>query len=587
MLSELSIKNFAIIDDLSIRLADGLTIFSGETGAGKSIIINAVNLVLGSRATAKMIRTGAESAELSALFYLPGNSPARSIIADQGYGTGGGNGADSPDELIIRRIISANNRHKVYINDRPATMQLLASVTENLAAISGQHEHQRLLKEARHLLFLDQFAGLAGLRNAVYEAYHETLPLLRKLEALQNDREKQDEHLELLKFQKQEIEDAGIAPDEDEKLKAEQARLKNAEFLYQSLAGAIEALYSGDGAVSERLSEVDKAIGKAAGIDEELSPASETLTDITVRVEDVAEQLRGHLDSLSFDERRLEEIQARLDQLTRLKRKYGSSLADVLAYHEKIESELEGLENIETAITDAENALDESRNRLAEKCRELSEKRRAAADALAKQMEAELASLKMENTRFSVLVEPIPAGRESADCLTLADCAITETGTERARFMIAPNPGEALRPLSAIASGGELSRVILALKAIMTDSDTAGTLIFDEVDAGIGGEVAEMVGKKLAELAGLHQVICITHLAQIAKFGRHHYKITKEIEDERTRTLIQPLSEEARIEETARMISGADITPTTRQHAREMLLSNSGNSEDRSQESED
>lgn len=583
MLSELSIKNFAIIDDLTIRIDDGLTIFSGETGAGKSIIINAVNLVLGSRATAKMIRTGAESAELSALFYLPENSPARAILAGQGYGADG----EAGDELIIRRIISANNRHKVYINDRPATMQLLASVTENLAAISGQHEHQRLLKETQHLLFLDQFAGLTGLRNAVYEAYHETLPLFQKLEKLKKDREKQDEHLELLKFQKQEIEDAGIAPDEEETLKAEQVRLKNAEFLYQSLAGAIETLYSGDGAVSERISEVGKAIGKAAGIDDELSPAAETLTDITVRVEDVAEQLRGHLDALSFDERRLEEIQARLDQLTRLKRKYGNSLADVLAYHEKIESELEGLENIEAAIADTAKALEKSREQLAEKCRELSEKRREAADTLARQMETELASLKMENTRFSVLIEAIPPGRESADCLTLDDAAITEAGTERARFMIAPNPGEALRPLSAIASGGELSRVILALKAIMADSDTAGTLIFDEVDAGIGGEVAEMVGKKLAELAGLHQVICITHLAQIAKFGRHHYKITKEIEDARTRTLIQALSEEARIEETARMISGADITPTTRQHAREMLLNNCGKSEDRSQESED
>ena len=580
MLSELSIKNFAIIDDLTIRLADGLTILSGETGAGKSIIINAVNLVLGSRATAKMIRTGADAAELSALFYLPESSPARAMLADQGYGANGGNDGDTSDELIIRRIISANNRHKVYINDRPATMQLLAAITENLAAISGQHEHQRLLKEAQHLLFLDQFAGLTGLRNTVYEAYHETLPLLRKLEGLQNDREKQDEHLELLKFQKQEIEDAEIAPNEDETLKAEQARLKNAEFLYQSLAGAIEVLYSGDGAVSERLSELGKDISKAAGIDEELSPAAESLTDITVRVEDVAEELRGHLDALFFDERRLEEIQARLDQLTRLKRKYGGSLADVLAYHEKIEAELEGLGNIEFAIAETEKALEQSREKLAEKCRELSEKRREAGDGLARQMEAELASLKMEDTRFSVVIEPIAPGRESADCLTLENAAITETGTERARFMIAPNPGEALRPLSAIASGGELSRVILALKAIMADSDTAGTLIFDEVDAGIGGEVAEMVGKKLAELAGLHQVICITHLAQIAKFGRHHYKITKEIEDARTRTLIQALTEEARVEETARMISGADITPTTRQHAREMLLSNSGESED-------
>jgi len=563
MLSELSIKNFAIIDDLTIRFSEGLTIFSGETGAGKSIIINAVNLLLGSRASAKMIRTGAETAELQALFHLPENSPAVGVLAAHGY--------EETEALLIRRIISANNRHKIYINDRLATMQLLAEVTDNLAAISGQHEHQRLLKESRHLLILDQFAGLMPLRDELCQCYHKTLPLIQKLNELQNSRDQQEEHIELLTYQKQEIDDAGIAPDEDALLKEELARLKHSEMLYQTTCSGVETLYSADGAVSERISEICKALEKAAGIDPALSPASEALADIAVRIEDVADRLRSYSDGLSFDERRMEEIEARLDLLTRLKRKYGGSLASISDYREKISRELSDLENLSESIADTEKALEKEKDHLVGLCRSLSEKRRKAADKLARRIESELHSLKMKNTRFSVVFDEIPAAQTPSPYLCVDQKGIAETGMERAKFMIAPNPGEELRPLSTIASGGELSRVILGLKAIMADTDTSSTLIFDEVDAGIGGEVAEMVGKKLAELSRLHQVICITHLAQIAKFGDHHHKISKETHAQRTRTLIEVLNDEDRVEETARMLGGAEITATTRQHAREML----------------
>ena len=563
MLSELSIKNFAIIDDLAIRFSEGLTILSGETGAGKSIIINAVNLLLGSRASTKMIRTGAETAELEALFYLPENSPATRVLAENGH--------EETGELLIRRIISASNRHKVYINDRLATMQLLSAVTDNLAAISGQHEHQRLLKESNHLLVLDQFAGLMPLRTAVHQSYHEILPLIQKLNDLKNCRRQQDEHIELLTYQKQEIDDAAIESDEDTLLKGELARLKHSEMLYQTVCTGVEMLYSADGAVAERLSEICKSLEKALGIDSGLSQAHETLADIAVRIEDVADQLRTYADGISFDDRRLEEIETRLDHLTRLKRKYGGSLEAIFDYREKVEKELSQRQNLSNEIAETEKALETKKDQLVEHCRRLSERRQNAAEALSRRIETELNSLKMKNTRFSVVFEEIPTGQTQSPYLRVDQSGISETGMERAKFMISPNLGEDLRPLSTIASGGELSRVILALKAIMANTDTPSTLIFDEVDAGIGGEVAEMVGKKLTGLAQVHQVICITHLAQIAKFGDHHHKIFKETHARRTRTLIQELSEEDRVEETARMISGAEITKTTRQHAREML----------------
>jgi DNA repair protein RecN (Recombination protein N) len=562
MLSELSIKNFAIIDDLTIRFSDGLTIFSGETGAGKSIIINAVNLLLGSRATARMVRTGAEAAELSALFHLPKNSPAREVLS--------ANGHEESDHLLIRRIISAANRHKVYINDRLATMQLLSAVTDNLASISGQHEHQRLLKESRHLFFLDQFAGLMPLRREVYQEYHALSSLIQKRDELSRSRRHQDEHLELLQYQKQEIEDAAISPGEDDELKEEHARIKNAAYLYQTVGDGIETLYNADGAVAERLAEVAKSLERAAAIDAGLSPAAESLADIAVRIEDATNELRARLDAIHFDERRLEEIEARLDLLTRLKRKYGGDLQAVLAYQEKIVQELSGYDSLEAAVSETEAAIEKHQERLVPLCHELSGRRGEAAEKLGGRMENELESLKMQNTRFVVSLEK-NREKDPPPGLLLNGEAVTETGAESACFMIAPNPGEALRPLSAIASGGELSRVILALKAIMANSDTPGTLIFDEVDAGIGGEVAEMVGKKLSSLARVHQVVCITHLAQIAKFGDHHYKISKQTERKRTRTRIAQLSGEERVEETARMISGADITQTTRRHAREML----------------
>ncbi len=563
MLRELSIKNFAIIDDLHICFSDGLTILSGETGAGKSIILNAVNLLLGSRATIQLIRTDAESAELEATFQIAFKSRVSEIMVQHGY--------NSSEELLIRRIISRNGRHRIYINGRLATIQLLNSITENLASISGQHEHQGLLKEEQQLLILDQFGGLAPLRKRVSKLFHEILPLITELKKLNAIKDRQSEHIELLEFQKKEIIQTSITPGEDSALEKERMRLKNGETLYQAAHDSIEALYNTQGAVVERLVEVRRNLDRVCQIDSELSSAAKGIADTTFQIEDIIEELRSYLKNIQIDETRLEDVEARLDILQKLKRKYGGSLDAVIAHLESIEHELSEVENISDKINATEAKLSELHSQLAKLALKLSEKRDHTAINLAKKLEMELTTLKMSQTQFQVFLRTISAGDKADPYLTIDGKTIDETGIDCASFLIAPNVGEDLKPLAGIASGGELSRVVLALKAILAETESVETVVFDEVDAGIGGGVAEVVGKKLSFLARHHQVICITHLPQIAKFGDHHFKISKHVEQGRTITNIDPLGDEERIKEIARMLGGVEITRATIDHAREML----------------
>ncbi len=562
MLREIAIKNFAIIDDLRIAFSDGLTILSGETGAGKSIIISALNILLGSRADAGMIRTGAETAELEALFDLPPESPAVRILSEQGY--------EETDELLIRRILSTSNRHRVYINGRLATMQVLNAITENLAGISGQHEHQRLLREPEHLQILDQFGSLAGLKGDVSRCYQEIQPMIRKLADLYARKTDQAERIKMLSLQQNEIAAAEICPD-DKELEGELHLLKHAEVLYQGVGESVESLYNQEGAISDQLTEVRKTIQKAAEIDPALTAVAEVLADVSFRIEDAAEQLRAYLDTIAFDPVRTEAVESRIDTLNRLKRKYGGTLDAVCAHLSEIESQLEETENLDGRITKTEAALDAAHGELVQRAEELGKKRQEAAERLSQKMESELRSLNMPDTRFTVTFPQTEARPDTPKHLCHNGYAITEEGTEQAVFMIAPNVGESLKPLSKIASGGELSRVILALKAILVDTEPVETVVFDEVDAGIGGQTAEVVGKKLAGLADHNQVICITHLAQIARFGSQHFKIEKQVADGRTATRITLLDEAARVEETARMLGGQAITDTTRAHAEELL----------------
>ena len=563
MLEELSIRNFAIIDDLRITFQDGLTVLSGETGAGKSIIISAVNLLLGSRASGRLIRSGADSAELEAQFRIPPEGAVASLLASSDCAAG--------DTLVVRRLISRNERHRVYLNGRLSTMQALNAATENLASISGQHAHQRLLNEEQHLLILDQFGGLLAEREALADCFRALLPLIQELEILKARKERQAEHLQLLRFQQKEILDADVQPEEDDRLAQEQLRLRSAESLFRTAQESIDGLYATEGAVVERLVEIQKNLEKVSGLDADLEPAARRLAETCYQLEDVVDELRRYCDTISTDEQRLEAVEARLDFLRGLKRKYGGSLAAVAERRLAIERELAEIGDMDGRITEVREQIAAHHARLADLSRKLSQKRKKTARRLAEKVEKKLGSLNMAQTRFEVSLHPLAADRRTDPFLTVDGCAVGESGIDRACFMIAPNIGEELKPLAAIASGGELSRVVLALKAILAQSEAVATIIFDEVDAGIGGGVAEMVGQKLAALARYHQVICITHLPQIARFARHHFRISKHVAGGRTHTRIDPLDAEARVREIARMLGGATITPKTLDHAREML----------------
>jgi DNA repair protein RecN (Recombination protein N) len=563
MLKELTIRNFAIIDDLHIGFSDGLTILSGETGAGKSIILNAVNLLLGSRAATDLVRSGAESAELEAFFKITASSRVAKIMTEHGY---------APSEgLLVRRIIARNDANRVYLNDRMATIQLLNAITENLASISGQHAHQLLLKEEQHLYILDQFGGLLPLREAVGECFQNILAVLKKLAELNAIAEHQTEHMELLTFQHKEITTADPNLGEDEDLERERKRLKNAEILYQTVYNGIESLYGAPGSVIENLVAVNKELTKISEIDDYLKSNGQKLSDATYQIEDVVEGLRSYLNSIQMDEKQLEAVEERLDTLNKLKRKYGGTLDAVIAKSKTIEQELASVENVVEQIKEAETEANELHTQLKELVLKLSRKRKKAAKGFATKVIDQLSTLKMAKTKFSVALQPIATDEKADPRLTVDDHMITETGIDRATFLIAPNVGEALKSLTSIASGGELSRMILALKALLAKSDSVETVVFDEVDSGIGGGVAEAVGKKLAALAKHHQVICITHLPQIAKFGKQHFRISKKVSSGRTRTSIQLLSEKDRYKEIARMLGGEKITQKTLAHARELL----------------
>ena len=564
MLKSLYIKHFAIIDDLHIDFSSGLTILSGETGAGKSIIVNAVNLLLGSRASGKMVRTGESSAELEAVFHVEAGSPAAMAAAAQC--------GDVTGELRVVRVISASDRHRITINGKPATIGRLSKITQHLASISGQHAHQRLLKEEAHLTLLDRYGGFLDQKDALGELVRTIQGEISHLADLRRRQDRQDEHASLLEFQMGEIDAAAVdGIHEDRDLEQQRDRMRNAEFLYQTVYGSIEALYSADGAVAERLHGLLADLEKAAAIDAALETETEALRETIPALEETAANLRAYLNRLDVDARELERVEDRIDELNRLKKKYGGSLEAVLAYRASIDGELEGIRNLEARMDTVRARLDDLSREAHRTAAELSSQRREAARDLAGRIVGELADLDMEGADVDLVMESVPSPPDGSTYLRDGKRYLTETGYDRAAIYLSANAGEALKPMASVASGGELSRLVLGLKAILARTDAIETVVFDEVDAGIGGKVAERVGRKLRMLAGHHQVVCITHLPQIAKFGDHHYHISKKTDRGRTATRIRHLDPADRVGEIARMLSGADITETTRQHAAEML----------------
>jgi DNA repair protein RecN (Recombination protein N) len=560
MLTDLTIKNFAIIDQVHTQFGPGLNALTGETGAGKSILVDAINLLLGSRASAEMIRTGQEEASVEAFIELEAGKEL-SFLKNLGL--------EKSEGLQIRRILHPSGKSRAFLNGTAITLHMLEEMGEEMIQIYGQHEHQHFLDPVRHIDILDGSGGLLDLRNQFQEVFARWTKAASELEDLISRQKQRSERMEFLAFQSGEIGRASLKIGEDEELAAERSRLAHAEKL-QSLAhfGA-EVLYGESGSVVERLKATLQRLKEGAKVDPALSPLVASVESILFQSEDVASSLRSYGEKIFFDPKRLETIESRIDELSKLKKKYGPTLADVLAHKEKIDGERKNLGNLEERISQLEKVASEEFTQALTIARQLSRQRKGAALELASKLEKELSTLGMKKVRFQIqVVSEAGKGAEGGPGPPLH-----EKGLDQVEFLLSPNPGEDLKPLARIASGGELSRIMLAMKRIFAEETLVKTLIFDEVDAGIGGGIAEIVGRKLKEISRQHQVFCITHLPQIACFADAHYKVTKKESGGRTYVEVKRLSEEERLEEVARMLGGLKITGKTIDHAREMLKS--------------
>jgi DNA repair protein RecN (Recombination protein N) len=562
MLKQLIISDFAIINHLEIDFRPGLNIMSGETGAGKSIIINAVNLILGGRASADLIRSGAKEARVEALFSLPDNSLISKYLSELDIQSNG--------ELLIKRTISREGRNRILINGSMATLQMLSGIGMMMISISGQHEHQALLKQDNHLFLLDDFGDLTAERMDLAESFSKYEALKEKCLKVEREIKQSKEKQELALFQIKEIETAHILDKEDSLLEEERKRLRHAEQLKEIIAGTYDTLYEKEDSVISELSLCVKGVEKGSEIDRRLESAGNALASAKTELEETALHLRQLRDSVAISPSRLEDVEERLHFLNSLKRKYGPSLEDVMTFREELSGMIHNLDRQEKELEDIKKDLKRQEKDTVSRATALSLKRREVANKkMEKSIEGELAVLEMGGTRFQVKFAP--KDPEDIDEPEMLINSIRPEGYDSVEFMLSPNVGEELRPLSKIASGGELSRIMLALKTILARNASVETIIFDEVDSGIGGATAEVIGEKLNSLAEYHQILCITHLPQIASKGDTHFLVTKTVRRNRTETLITALSREQRVKEVGRLMGGKVVSDQAIALAREML----------------
>lgn len=558
MLQALSIRDFAIIDAVEFDLRAGLTVVTGETGAGKSILVNALNLVLGGRARADVVRTGADSARVEALFDLSAAPAARARLETVGIEAG--------EELVVRRVVERNGRHRVYLNGTLATVKMLGEVTGGLVDISGQHEHYSLLRTDFHLELLDRTGGLGALRDQVTTAYGRVAALDARMDELRARQRDRAEREAFLSFQLVELDEAALdQADEEERLEVEAVRLRNTEKLREAARAAEADLYADDGAASERLSRAVRAVATLAELDPDLAALQADLESALAIAEDAARTLGSYAHDLAADPQRLDEIESRLALFARLRRKYGATLAEVIERGAEMRAEVLALAGAGDALEALATERRDAAARLLTVAEQLSAARRDTGSAFVATVGSELADLGMEGATLVVDLEPVASGVE------VGGRHVGPRGLDRVELRLSANPGEPPQPLHRIASGGELSRFMLAVKRVIATGDPVGTYVFDEVDSGIGGPTAEAVGRKLKLVSRDRQAVCITHLPQIAALGDHHLVVRKSVDSDRTRSEVVSLSAKARVEELARMLGGAQVTRTTRAHARELL----------------
>ena len=562
MIKEIRIRNFAIIENLAVNFDKGLNVLTGETGAGKSIIIDALNLLLGGRADTDSIRSGETTAFVEAVFEVI-DPKTLELIQESGIEIEDG-------ELLVKRQISNAGKNRCLLNDSPVTVSTLAKIGDRLVDLHGQHDHQTLLHPEVHVELLDLYGKCKTVRDEFGKSFSDYQTETKKLQSLKMDEKELVQKQEFLSFQLKEIDEANLSAEEEDEINAERNKLKHAGQIREGLEKSQSLLTDENGSIVENLGKVLKELESVLDIDPSVKETVERSRSAFYELEEVVDSLRNYNRSLEFNPNRLEEIEDRLAEINGLKRKYGNDIAEILARRDKIAEELEQLASNDENMKALEEALKKKETILAKLAISLAEKREAAAKNLTSSVEKELKELSMGNVQLGVRFD-YPPDPDGFILFRKEKMKATPTGLGTLEFLFSPNPGEELRPLAKIASGGELSRVMLALKSILNDQDTVPVMIFDEVDTGIGGRVAEKVGTKLQKVASAKQVFCITHLPQIAGMASSHFRVEKEVKSKRTRSTIRQLAHEERVEELARMSSGEKITDASLEHAREML----------------
>lgn len=553
MLSQLYIENIAVIRQATIDFQQGFHVFTGETGAGKTILISAINAVLGGRTFKEIIRTGETRATVSALFTEISEELCKKIEV-LGYPL-------EDNQLLVQREIDLSGKGQCRLDGRPATAAMLREVCSLLIDIHGQHDNQELLSAEKHLGFLDSYGAYPQEMAAYTAAYERMCECAARLDKLQMDESYKLQRMDILQFQIKEIGDAKLTDGEEERLVEQQKRIRNAERITESL-GAVYTLLNGNGeemrGALEALEEVSTELDAASKYLTEFGGYSEKLSDAYYMLEELGSRARDTLEDADFDPRQLDDIESRLDTIYKLKKKYGNSIAEILEYFERISEEYQSLELSDELTAHLQRELDEANLVLHTVAEALTACRLAAAAEFSERVEQELAYLDMAGVRFSITRREKPYG---------------PTGADEMEFMICTNTGEEAKPLAKIASGGELARIMLAIKNVLAEKDGIGTIIFDEVDTGVSGRAAQKIGKKLAEVARHRQVICVTHLAPVAACAAHHYRIYKTVEDGRTFTRVEELTRPQRVQELARIMVGENITDSALKSAEEMLES--------------
>jgi DNA repair protein RecN (Recombination protein N) len=559
MLRLLRIRDFALIREVEVEFGPGLNILTGETGSGKSIIVDALGLLAGERSLADQIRSGCETAVVEGAFSVESGGRVDRLLGDAGV--------PFDDPLLVRREISAAGRARVYVNNNLATLALLRAIGENLADIHGQQDHHSLLDLATHLEWLDRFGRN---EDAVSEVrrYHEAMrETAGRLEALETNEQERRRRIDVLQYQLDEIHRTKLRPQEKEELERERRILANRERIYALATEAYGILYESEDSTIGGLKRLQRLLQELEGIDSNWAAQKDSTGDILYKLEDLAFSLRDSTAGTDFSADQLERVEQRLAELERLTRKYGRSVEDVLLFAEGCEKELQELTSFDETSLALAQQFDSELRRYRQAAASLSEKRRQDAARLKRALGREFQSLALEKMKIEVAF----CATDSNPAPGRIPPSHSATGVDRVQFLVAPNVGEELKPLARIASGGELSRVMLAIKSVCGSGEPDKTLVFDEVDAGIGGRVAEAVGRRLRDLAKTNQVLCVTHLPQIAGFADQHFCVTKQVVGSRTETFVQLLRERERVEEIARMMGGQTITEITRRHAKELL----------------